>query len=122
MYFIKKETIEMIIHAARNAYPKEFIGLLGSRMENNCIDELILMHSVYGDGMSSIYMESKPVDRNIIGSVHSHPSHSNEPSDEDIHSFPKFGKIHLIISFPFNMNTIKMFDSKGEKIEFKVLG
>ena len=56
----------MIIHAARNAYPKEFIGLLGSRMENDCIDELILTHSVYGDSMSSIYMESKPIDRNIV--------------------------------------------------------
>ena len=121
MYLIKKETLEMIIHAAKNTYPKEFIGLLGSRLENNVIDELILTHSEYGDSTSSIYMDSKPVDNSIIGSVHSHPTNSNNPSDEDIHSFPKFGKIHLIISYPFNINAIKMFDSKGKLVEFKVI-
>jgi proteasome lid subunit RPN8/RPN11 len=90
-------------------------------MENNHIDELILTHSIYGDNVSSIYMESMPFDKSVIGSAHSHPSNSNKPSGEDIHSFPKFGKIHLIIALPFNMDDIKMFDVRGKEINFRVI-
>jgi len=121
MYLVKKDAADMVMHAAKNAYPKEFIGLLGSRMENNIIDELILIPAVYGENSSFIYSEYKPIERNIIGSVHSHPCPSNSPSAEDIHSFPKFGKIHLIIAYPFNINNIKMFDNKGKEIKFKVV-
>lgn len=102
-------------------YPKEFLALIGSRRENNVIDEYIMLPAEYGDSAAFIYSNTKPVDRKILGSVHSHPSASNKPSSGDLQVFPKYGKIHLIISYPYSMQNIALYDSQGKKLEFALI-
>jgi proteasome lid subunit RPN8/RPN11 len=53
---------------------------------------------------------------NVVGTVHSHPSPDNSPSSADIKFFSKFGGIHLIIAWPYKINTIKAYDNNGNLI------
>ncbi len=119
MYSIRKQALESIIIAARNVYPLEFFSMLGGK--NKAIEELVVVSAHFGEDFSSYRLDLVPFDREIIGTVHSHPSVHNYPSDADLESFSKFGEVHLIISYPYDLNTIRAFDNKGKKITLKVV-
>ncbi len=119
MYSIRRITLESIIVASRNVYPQEFFSMLGGK--NKTIEELVVVPAVFGDDFSSYRMDLVPIDKSIIGTVHSHPSRANYPSDADLESFSKFGEIHLIIGYPYDFNTVRAFDNKGKKITLNVV-
>ena len=121
MYKIKKNVLEDLLEACTHVYPKEFLALIGSTLENEVIDEYVVLPADYGDNFSAVYLNMKPFDRTIIGSVHSHPSQSNKPSAGDLQSFPKYGRIHLIIAYPYFIQSIAMYDSKGNELLFEVV-
>jgi len=120
MIFIKRNVLETIIEASKNTFPKEFFALLGST-DKRVIDEVVVVPAVYGYGHTLIKTGLLPLDFNIVGSVHSHPGPSNMPSNADIKSFATFGQIHLIIAWPFNMNTIEVYDVAGKKLEWEAV-
>jgi len=120
MVKIKEDTIESIALAAKEVYPNEFISMLGTN-EKKEISELVIFPAVYGKNYSSIRADLIPFDRNIIGTVHSHPSTNNFPSQGDLKVFSALGKIHLIICWPFNLNNIKGFDSKGNEVKIEAI-
>jgi len=120
MIRVKRATLEGILEAARNTYPNEFFALLGSSHRSNVIDEVIVVPAVYGKTHALVKSWLKPVDFSIMGSVHSHPGPSNRPSKADLHSFPSFGRIHFIISYPFNLESASAYDSTGKKLEWAV--
>ncbi|MFH1663374.1 MAG: Mov34/MPN/PAD-1 family protein [archaeon] len=117
---IKETAIESIIIASKQVYPNEFISMLGVN-EKNEITELVIFPSVYGKNYSSIRADLMPFDRSIVGTIHSHPSPNNFPSAGDLKVFSALGKIHLIICWPFNLNSIKAFDSKGKETILEVI-
>ncbi|HZX19469.1 MAG TPA: Mov34/MPN/PAD-1 family protein [archaeon] len=119
MYQIKKEVLESIIIAAKNIYPNEFFSMLGGK--NRIIEELVIVPATFGKDFSSYRLDLVPFDREIIGTVHSHPSEYNHPSDADLDAFRKSGEIHLIISYPYDIETIRGFGSTGKKITLKVI-
>jgi proteasome lid subunit RPN8/RPN11 len=117
---IKKSVLESISLAAKKVYPNEFISMLGKNEENE-ISELVVLPAVYGENFSSIRVDLIPFDKSIVGTVHSHPSASNEPSQGDLKVFSALGKIHLIICWPFNLSNIRAFSAKGKEIKLKVI-
>jgi proteasome lid subunit RPN8/RPN11 len=119
MYYIKRTTAESIIMAAKNVYPKEFFSMLGGK--NKTIDELVIVPAIFGNDSVIYEPEYVPIMDRIIGTVHSHPTKNNEPSNEDIQSFRKTGKIHIIISYPYNLNTMKAFDNNGKQVKLEVI-
>ena len=119
MYRIKQVVLESIILAAKNVYPNEFFSMLGGK--NRTIKELVVVPATYGKDFSSYRLDLVPFDREIIGTIHSHPSIYNHPSNADLDSFGKSGEVHLIISYPYDFNTIKAFDNKGRKISLQVI-
>ena len=126
MIKIKSATVETIINSARNVYPNEFISLLGvSGKENvmgeDVIDELVVVPATYGRNYSSIKTWLVPFDRGIVGSIHSHPNVSNSPSKADLRAFAKFGDIHFIISYPYNLESLRVFNVRGNELEFEVV-
>lgn len=121
MHKIKKRTLLDLLEASRNVYPKEFLALIGSKEKNEVIDEYIILPAESGDSAAFIYMNTKPRDGRIVGSIHSHPSRSNRPSAGDLSSFPKYGRIHLIISYPYTMQDVALYDSGGRELEFEVV-
>ena len=119
MYQIKRLTIESIIIAAKNTYPLEFFSMLGGKNKTN--EELVVVPATFGENYSSYRPDLIPFDQAIIGTIHSHPSIYNHPSEADLDSFEKFGQVHLIISYPYELNTVRAFDNKGKKITLKVI-
>ncbi len=117
---IKRATLEAIAQAARNLYPNEFFALLGSSGKNGIIDEIVMIPSIYGKQHASFRLDLVPVDFSIKGSAHSHPGPAATPSRGDLRAFAKTGEIHLIISYPFNIENARMFDVKGREIEWSV--
>tara|TARA_Y100000310_G_scaffold208819_1_gene209412 strand:- start:1139 stop:1492 length:354 start_codon:yes stop_codon:yes gene_type:complete len=116
---IKKEVVESIIMAARNVYPDEFFSMLGGT--SKLIEELVIVPATYGKNFSSFRSDLIPFDKKIIGTIHSHPSVYNHPSKADLDAFRKFGNIHIIISHPYDLNTIRAFDNKGNQEQLKVI-
>ncbi|MCR4335080.1 MAG: Mov34/MPN/PAD-1 family protein [archaeon] len=119
MYKIKNEVIESIIIAARNVYPDEFFSMLGGTEDK--ITELVIVPATFGENFSSYRLDLVPFDKNIIGTIHSHPSPNNNPSRADLESFAAKGKIHLIISHPYTLDTIRAYDTEGNRKQLKVI-
>ena len=55
-----------------------------------------------------------------IGTVHSHPGGTAEPSVADLTNF--FGLVSLIIKWPYRDEDIFAWDSKGNQIEMTIEG
>jgi proteasome lid subunit RPN8/RPN11 len=62
-----------------------------------------------------------PIDFNVIGTVHSHPSNSFYPSKADSYLFQKHGKIHLIVAHPYNMDSFRAYDKIGKTINLEII-
>ncbi|MBN2127435.1 MAG: Mov34/MPN/PAD-1 family protein [Candidatus Diapherotrites archaeon] len=121
MIKLKKSVIDDLLLAARNTYPNEFFAYLGGDKKTNTVDEFILAPAVYGKTFVMIKEYLMPFDSRIMGSIHSHPGKSNFPSKADVNSFGKKGEIHLIIAFPYTLNSIQAYDEKGIKTEFELI-
>lgn len=119
MYTIKSGTAESIIIASRNVYPHEFISMLGGK--GRAIDELVVLPAQFGEDFSTIRLDLAPFDKSIMGTVHSHPDSDNSPSREDLEVFAGAGHVHIIIGYPYTLNTIKAFDSRGRKVALKII-
>ncbi len=121
MVQIKKELIETMCEAAKQAYPNEFFALLSSTQKNDIIDEYALIQAQSGKNNVIIQLHLMPIDFNILGSLHSHPSSNTTPSKADLRTFKKTGKVHIIIGYPFTTKTAKMFDVNGKHIEMQII-
>ena len=121
MWKIKSTLVESICLAAKNIYPQEFLALIGGDPDNNVIEELVVVQAIYGEKFSSLRRDLIPFDSRIIGTVHSHPSYHLRAYRCDLVSFPKLGKVHLIIGLPFELSSLKLFDNKGQVLEYEVI-
>lgn len=120
MHSIKKRTLKMILEASKSQYPEEFGALL--RADNGIIHELILLPGTVSGERSALFkLYMLPIDRTVVGTVHSHPSGAIHPSGADVELFGKFGWIHIITGFPFERQSWRCFDSNGEPRQLKVV-
>lgn len=119
MFRIKSAVLDSIITASKNVYPREFFSMLGGK--NKTIEELVIVPAVFGEGFSSFNPDISTTDKGVIGTVHSHPTNANWPSNEDLQAFAKSGQVHIIIAHPYDLNSIRAFDSKGTPIQLKVI-
>ncbi|MCD6279186.1 Mov34/MPN/PAD-1 family protein [Candidatus Micrarchaeota archaeon] len=117
---ITRDAIEFILYAAKFTYPHEFIGLL--RQRDDVINEVIILPlSIYGNRFSSLRLDMLPITEHPLGVVHSHPSTNNHPSKQDLLFFNRFGKIHIIVSYPYNLQSVSVYNNKGDKLDFKIV-
>jgi len=116
---ITRSLLEMILAAARDSYPHEFVALLSGK--KGVINELIFLPFESGEMGAIIHTDLLPLGMKIYGTVHSHPSENARPSSEDLRMFSRFGKIHIIVSYPFNEKSWRCYDSKGNRIEIEVV-
>jgi proteasome lid subunit RPN8/RPN11 len=118
---IPRSVLELILHAARSAYPNEFGAMI--RGEGNKIKEVLLLPgTVQGRKFASFRMNMLPVDSRAIGVVHSHPSGSNRPSPADVRMFGKVGNVNLIVKYPAgSVADVAGYDSNGDPQEIEVI-
>ena len=120
MAVIGKAALEFALGVSRELYPREFMGLL--RGKGDEISEiLVLPASLWGEGFAQIHDMHVPMDKSIIGSIHSHPSGSNRPSDQDLVEFGRSGKIHLILKHPYrSIGDVACFATDGKRLDITV--
>ena len=121
MIRIERKALEFMLGASRELYPREFAGML--RAEDEVITEVIVLPAtVYGNGFALTKPHMAPIDRSLVGSVHSHPSRNRRPSSTDLVSFGKKGWVHFILSYPFGSeDDMSAYDSKGEPVDFSII-
>jgi proteasome lid subunit RPN8/RPN11 len=120
-YAINKEALRMISDSAIETFPNEFLAAL--KAEEGVITELVVLPgTVQGNSHSIMHTHMLPIDYDVIGTVHSHPGHSNRPSDADLQFFSHFGGVHIITCLPFDETSWKAYNSNGERVELKVVG
>ena len=115
---IKREVLEGIMELCRNAHPKEVGGLLlGKKM----VDDYVIVPGKFYDFSIYIRMDQIPIYTELVGTFHSHPTPNPAPSKADLDFFGKLGKEHLILAYPYDLNSLQAYDTFGKKTTVKVV-
>jgi proteasome lid subunit RPN8/RPN11 len=110
---IRQKTLSLLLQIAKESHPNEFVALLRER--DGFIDEVnLLPGTTAGEDSARMLFDMMPLDTHLAGSAHSHPSGAIRPSNADVNFFPRTGKYHLIIGFPYSENDWKCFTADGE--------
>lgn len=120
---IKRSCLDLIIESAKSVYPNEFGALLRVDDEQkDIISEVVLLPgTVQGETHAIFKLHMAPVDFNIVGTVHSHPSPFPIPSGADLELFRKHGRVHIIIAKPYNYDSWKIYDYHGNEIKGEII-
>ncbi len=120
---IDKEVIDEIINIAREAYPNEFMALLEGRIKNKILKITGLVFLPIETSQEGAVMQvfMQPLTINAVGSVHSHPGPSANPSSADLEFFSKRGLFHIIIAEPFDRDSIRTYDSYGDPASYRII-
>ena len=117
---IRRKVLRMILEASKDTYPREFGAIL--RAEEGVITEILLVPGTISGNRHAIFqLHMLPPDFTVVGTVHSHPSGSPQPSDEDLALFRKFGGLHMIVGFPYDENSWAVWKHSGEPLQLEVL-
>lgn len=120
VYAIREGTLRMICEAAVQTYPREFLAAL--KAEEGVIAEVIVLPgTIQGDYHSVMYTNMLPPDYSVVGSVHSHPGHSNRPSGADLEFFSNFGGVHIITCLPYDETSWRAYDSNGRRVPLQIV-
>ena len=119
---IREGVLFNVLRASRHAHPNEFIALLSLlEKDSKLIGEIVVTPSESGRDYAGLHSHLIPLDPLIVGTVHSHPSHSPFPSEQDLVTFSKMGEIHLIVCRPYSPDTLRAFNAKGRPIPIEVV-
>lgn len=112
---ISKILLLDLLEACRETDPNEFFAYLGET--GDVIDHFVAVPLFYQNENSvSYWKHMNPVDFSIVGTVHSHPSGTPFPSKADLNSFFKEGQIHIIIAYPYTLESVAFYDNTGKQI------
>lgn len=117
---IERDVLDLVFESCRETHPHEFAATL--RAEGDTIVELVLVPASIGAPRSAtLPLFNLPSDRNIVGTVHSHPGPSALPSDADLNLFRHFGHTHMIVHEPYTDGTWRAYDHDGRPIRLDVV-
>jgi len=117
---IKKELLQLLLELGRDSHPSEFVALL--REDGGVIGELNMLPGTETGGSSArLLLDMMPLDTHVAGSAHSHPNGILRPSAADIRFFPRTGRFHLIIGYPYRENDWQCFTADGQPCQLEVL-
>ena len=117
---IRQEILSLLLKMARASHPREFVALLRER--DGLIDEVnMLPGTVVREDSASLLFDMMPLDTHIAGSAHSHPSGPIRPSDADLAFFPRTGRYHLIVGYPYGRDDWRCFTADGTPCTLEVV-
>ncbi|MEM2869458.1 MAG: Mov34/MPN/PAD-1 family protein [Thermoplasmata archaeon] len=117
---IKRAVLELILEASKESHPNEFAGQLRAR--GGTIHELTMLPgTMQGRTSALVNLWMLPIDYSVVGSVHSHPSGSREPSEEDLEFFRKFGSVHIIVGSPYTLSSWRAYDYSGAPVRLEIV-
>lgn len=119
---IPSNILDAIYAGAKELFPRESFLLLRGKKRKNIIqvtDLVLAPFAVHGEGFANFNPYMFTGDYSIVGTVHSHPSGDNSPSDTDLNYF--FGRVLMIVGFPYEgKDCVAAYDSEGEKMPIEV--
>ena len=118
-----REVVEEIIQIARESHPFEFAALLEGKVKEGVlkVDGLVFLPGETSNQGAVMKTFMMPLTTGTVGSVHSHPIPSAEPSTPDLQFFAKNGLFHLIIAYPYTEDSILAYDTFGEIISYRLI-
>ena len=117
---LKRELLDFLLEAAKSSHPKEFAGVL--RKRGDVIEEVLLLPGTASSDESALLkLHMLPIDPNVVGTVHSHPSPNPVPSSTDLQFFDRFGTIHIIIAYPYTLESWAAYNYRGERVDLEVV-
>ncbi|MFM7795153.1 MAG: Mov34/MPN/PAD-1 family protein [Candidatus Nitrosotenuis sp.] len=115
---LKKQVQDSILSYCKIKHPNEAILILKGKSKKGLItiDGLSIPPFSFSDQTFAGFPQSfLPLDLAYVGTAHSHPSGSAQPSVTDLHNF--FGLVSIIVQSPYEENTdIFAWDSQGNQI------
>ncbi len=118
---LTRQITDSVITYAKSCHPNEGILILQGKKEKNLVKItglIIPPFSTHGPYYSGFPVYELPSDLSYIGTIHSHPGGSNNPSLEDLNHF--FGLVSLIICYPYDAEDIAAFDRNGKKVDLEI--
>ena len=92
------------------------------RADDGVITEVILVPgTISSERYAILKRHNLPVDFSVVGSAHSHPTPNATPSDADLNLFQNTGSVHIIVGYPYDMNSWRAFSREGKEIQLQVL-
>lgn len=117
---IRKDLLTLLLRMGRENHPNEFVALIRER--DGIMDEVnLLPGTVAGEDSAALMYDMMPLDTHVAGSVHSHPNGVLLPSDADVSFFPRTGRYHLIIGYPYRRENWCCFTASGMPCELEVI-
>jgi proteasome lid subunit RPN8/RPN11 len=117
---IRQDLITLILQLGRENHPNEFAGVI--RESDGIMEELNLLPGTIGrEDSASVFYDMMPLDTHVAGSAHSHPNGVILPSDADLSFFPRTGRYHLIIGYPYRKNDWRCFTADGQPADLEVI-
>lgn len=120
---ITEQCLSMIAESAKSTHPNEFGGLIrrDDDVKDTLTEVVLLPGTISGNSHALFKMHMKPFDLSIVGTVHSHPSHSFQPSQADALLFRKYGRVHIIMAYPYSFDSWSAYDAKAEPITMHII-
>lgn len=118
---LKREVLDSMLTFFKMHHPNEAILVLrgSNKKDALLIDSLVIPPMAEGgpffSGFPSFML---PGDLSIMGTAHSHPSGSAQPSLTDINHFS--GLVGVIVKYPYEDNDLFAYNSSGEQLEVLV--
>lgn len=117
---IRQDLLTLLLQLGRENHPNEFAGVI--RESEGIMEELNLLPGTIGrEDSASVFYDMMPLDTHVAGSAHSHPNGVIVPSDADLNFFPRTGRYHLIIGFPYRKNDWRCFTADGQPCNLDVI-
>ncbi|WP_456368438.1 Mov34/MPN/PAD-1 family protein [Geoglobus sp.] len=116
---IRRELLRALIEIARENHPHEFFALLTGK--KGVIEEFVYIPFQQGEDYASFNTSLIPLGMRIYGTVHSHPSSNPRPSPQDLSTFSSYGRVHLIVHYPYCENCWKAYDPAGNETDLEVV-
>ena len=118
---IKQDILSLLLVMAKESHPNEFVALLRER--DGFIDEVnMLPGTIVHEDSASLLYDMMPLDTHLAGSAHSHPNGILRPSQADVNFFPRTGRYHLIIGYPYRESDWQCFTADGNPHTMEVIG
>lgn len=117
---VDREVLESVIYYAKKAYPNEFLAFFDGEIRDKIlyITSLIFLPGETCETGAVIHTEMIPMNTKYMGSVHSHPGPSAQPSDADLITFSRHGYFHMIVCLPYSLATFKSYNRYGEPVDY----
>lgn len=117
---IQKDILSLLLQMGKESHPNEFVALL--RETDGVLDEVnLLPGTVVREDSATLFYDMMPLDTHVAGSAHSHPNGVLLPSDADVSFFPRTGRYHLIIGYPYRKNDWQCFTADGKPCDLEVV-